>query len=126
MYYDLLIRIKNAQKAKKESLTAPFSNMDFAIAKILADSGYVKSASKKENGKKSSIEIKLAYPNNRGAITDFKILSKPSRRLYSGYKELKPVKQNEGLAILTTPQGLMTNRDARKNKVGGEYLFQVW
>jgi small subunit ribosomal protein S8 len=126
MYYDLLARIKNAMRAKKESLVTPYSKMDFAVLKILEESGYIKSASKKEGGKKNFIEVKLAYENGRPRINDFKILSKPSRRLYTGYKELTAVRQGEGLAVLSTPQGIMSNRSARKNKVGGEYLFQIW
>lgn len=126
MYYDLLARIKNAMRAKKESLVAPYSKMDFAVLKVLEESGYIKSVSKKEGGKKSSLEVKLAYDDGKPRITDFKILSKPSRRLYSGYKELSSVRQGHGLAILTTPQGIMSNKTARKNKVGGEYLFRIW
>ena len=60
------------------------------------------------------------------AITDFKVMSKPSRRLHIGYRDLKAVKQNYGLSILSTPAGVMSNREARKQKVGGEYLFEVW
>lgn len=126
MYYDLLIRIKNASKAKKESLLSPYSKMDFEVAKILAEAGYIKSVSKKENDKRNYIEIKLAYNDNGSAITDFKILSKPSRRIYKGYKDLLAIKQSYGLSVLSTPQGIMNNRSARKNKVGGEYLFEVW
>jgi len=126
MYYDLIVKIKNAAQAKKESLVTPYSKMDFEVLKVLEGYGYVKSVSKKEGGKKNFIEIKLAYENGKPRISDFKLLSKPSRRFYTGYKELSSVRQGQGLAILSTPQGIMSNREARKNKVGGEYLFQVW
>lgn len=126
MYYDLLAKIKNAIRAKKESLVTPYSRMDFAVLKVLEDSGYIKSASRKEAGKRTMIEIKLAYDDGKSRISDFKILSRPSRHLYTGYKELSSVRQGHGLAVLSTPQGLMSNREARKNKVGGEYLFQIW
>jgi small subunit ribosomal protein S8 len=59
-------------------------------------------------------------------LTDFRMLSKPSRHIYSGYRELRPVRQHYGLAVLTTPQGIMTNKEAKKQKVGGEYLFEIW
>lgn len=126
MYYDLLARIKNATRARKDSLTVPYSKMDFAILKILEDAGYVKSIAKKEGGKKNFIEIKPVYKDNQPVMTDFKVLSKPSRRLYTGYRDLTTVRQGHGLAIVSTPSGIMSNREARKNKVGGEYLFQIW
>lgn len=126
MYYDILARIKNAMRAKKESLSAPYSKMDFAVLKVLEETGYIKGVVKKEGGKKSFMEVKLAYEGGKPRITDFRILSKPSRRLYTGYKELSSVKQGHGIAVLTTPQGIMSNKTARKNKVGGGYLFQIW
>lgn len=126
MYYDLLTRIKNAQKAEHESVQAPFSKFDFAVAKVLEDSGYISNAEKKTVGKRILIEVKLKYSKGVPALTDFRIMSKPSRRSYSGYTELRPVKQGYGISILSTPEGVMSNRDARKKKVGGEYLFEIW
>ena len=112
--------------AKKESLVAPFSKMDFAVAKLLVESGYIKDAQKKHSGRHLSIEIKLSYKNSTPAFNDFKLISKPSRRIYSGYRAISDVKQGHGLAVFSTPSGIMSNRSARKQKVGGEYLFQVW
>ena len=126
MYHDLLARIKNAQMAKKESLQARFSKFDFAVAKVLGESGYVQDVQKRNIGKKSFIELKLRYKNNRPAMTGFRIMSKPSRHLYRGQSDLKSVKQGYGIAILSTSSGIMTHREARKKKVGGEYLFEVW
>ncbi len=126
MYQDLLARIKNAQMAKKESLQARFSKFDFAVAKILGESGYVHDVQKRNIGKKSFIELKLRYKNNRPAMTDFRIMSKPSRHLYRGQSELRSVKQGYGIAVLSTSSGVMTQSEARKKKVGGEYLFEIW
>jgi small subunit ribosomal protein S8 len=126
MYYDLLTKIKNAQRAKHESVQVPFSKFDFAVAKILEEGGYVGEAAKRTAGKRQVIDVKLKYRPTGPAITDFKLVSKPSRRFYAGYRELKPVKQNYGMAVLSTPAGIMSNRKARKEKQGGEYLFEIW
>ncbi len=126
MYYDLLVRIKNAGAAKKETVQAPFSRFDAAIAKVLVDAGYLAGAEKKSIGKKSVLDIKLRYNGKDPVFTNFRFMSKPGKRVYEGYRELRPVKQHTGLAILSTPNGIMTNREARKQKVGGEYLFEVW
>lgn len=126
MYYDLLVKIKNAEKARKETVTVPFSKFDFEVAKLLQGSGFVGAVEKKAVGRKNTIEIELKYSGTEPALSDFKVISKPSRRMYIGYRDLKPVKQSYGVAVLSTPAGVMTNKEARKNKVGGEYLFQVW
>lgn len=126
MYYDLLTRIKNAARAGKQTIVAPFSKFDFAIAKVLAAEGYLASADKKVIGKKNFLELVLNYKDDSPAFSDFRLLSKPSRHLYSGYRDLKPVRQQYGVAVISTPKGVMTNRAARKEKVGGEYLFEIW
>lgn len=127
MVTDLLIRIKNAQAARKESLKVPFSNLDFAVSEILAKNNYVESAAKKGRMPKRIIEIKLKYDKDgKGAITGVKLLSVPSRQLYGGYKELHRVLQGYGLGVLSTPKGLMTNQEAKKAKVGGQLLFEIW
>lgn len=130
MYHDFLIRIKNAAHAGRESVTAPFSNMDLAIAKLLVAEGYLKSADKRVIGRKNFIEAVIAYEEGaRGkkpVLTDFKFTSKPSRHIYSGYRELKPVRQRFGTAFVSTPKGVLTAKDAKREKVGGEYLFEVW
>lgn len=126
MYYDLLPRIKNAGAAQKESFTAPYSNLDLAVAQILVDAGYLKSAEKRVVGKKSFLEVVMKYYKKKAAMTDFRLISKPSRHIYSSYRELRSVRQNYGFAVLSTPKGVMTNKDAKKQKVGGEYLFEIW
>ena len=126
MYTDLLTRIHNAQRAKKQSVKVPFSNMDFAVAEILATKGFVAAANKKGRLPKRIIEVDLKYENGRGAITGIKFLSVPSRRLYAGFKDLRSVRQGFGVAIVSTPRGIMTSSQARKQKVGGQLLFEIW
>lgn len=126
MYYDLLVKIKNADRARKKIVKTPYSQMDFSVAKILVDSGYLKSVKKKTVERKSFLEIELTGKPGSYALDGFKILSKPGRRLYISYRNLRSVRQGYGLGILSTPQGIMTNVEARKQKVGGEYLFQIW
>lgn len=126
MYWELLSQLKNAVRAKKTSVFIPYSKMDLAIAQILLKSGYVKDVQKKTVGKKNFLEIRLSYQGGRAALNDFRILSKPSRRAYSGYRELKSVKQGYGISVVSTPQGVMSGSEAKKAKVGGEYLFEVW
>ncbi len=112
--------------AKKESLQTRFSKFDFAVAKILAEAGYVKDVQKRNIGKKSFLELKLKYAGRDPAMTDFRIMSKPSRHLYMHHQDLRSVKQGYGIAVLSTSSGIMSGNEARKKKVGGEYLFEVW
>ena len=127
MVTDLIIRIKNAQAARKESLKVPFSNLNFAVSEILAKNNYVESAAKKGRMPKRIIEIKLKYDKDgKGAISGVKLLSVPSRQLYKGYKKLTRVLQGYGLGVVSTPKGLMTNQEAKKSKVGGQLLCEIW
>ncbi len=126
MYYDLLVKIKNAASARKKLVRVPYANLDFAVAKILASRGYLKDVKRKVIDKKGFMEIELLSPQSEGVIRGVKFVSKPSRRVYVGYRDLKPVRQGRGLAVISTSKGVMTNGEARKSKLGGEYLFEVW
>ena len=126
MYYDLLSRIKNTAMARKDKMIVPFSRMDFAIANVLVAHGYLKSVEKETAGKKSVMVIRLGLKGKAGPMSDFKIMSKPSRHLYADYRSLHTVRQGHGVAVLSTSKGIMTEQEARKKKVGGEYLFEVW
>ena len=128
MVYDLLTKIKNAQKARKEFVKASYSNLDYAVAEVLAKNNYVDSVAKKGRMPKRVLEIKLKYSSDdkRGAINGIKLLSTPSRRLYTGYEKLHPVKQGFGLVVISTSKGLMTGKEARKSKLGGQLLFEIW
>lgn len=126
MYHDLLIRIKNGQAVKKERVKAPYTKMDEAIANLLVKYNYLAAASKKGRNPKRILEIELKYENGKGVISGVKFISTPSRRLYAGYRGIKKVKQGYGLAVVSTPKGIMTGSEARKQKVGGELLFEIW
>jgi len=126
MYHDLLIRIKNAQAVKQERIKSPYSKFDEAIADLLLKHKFVSGVSKKGRMPKRVLEIELKYDNGSGVINGVKFLSKPSRRIYAGYKELRPVRQGYGLLVVSTPQGLLGGYEARKKKVGGELLFEIW
>ncbi len=127
MYLDLLTKIKNAQAVKKDSVKMPYSNMDFAVAEILAKNKFLEGAFKKGRLPKRVLDVKLKYDKTgRGAIQGVRILSKPSRKIYVGYKEIKPVRQGYGVLILSTPKGVMDGKEAKKNKLGGQVLFEVW
>ncbi len=126
MYTDLLTKIHNAQRAKKASVKVPYSTMDMAVAEVLAARGFVLSAAKKGRAPKRIIEVELKYEGETGAISGIKFLSVPSRRLYAGYKEMRPVRQGFGVAVVSTPSGIMTSSQARKSKIGGQLLFEIW
>lgn len=126
MYYRILPELKNAVRAHKEKVVFPYSQMDFAILKLLAQEGYVKSAEQEAVGKKAVITVRMAYRGEKGGIEDFRFMSKPSRHRYMDYRSMRPVKQGFGTGIFSTSKGIMTNKEARKNKVGGEYLFEIW
>lgn len=127
---DMLIQIKNAQAVGHEQVALPFSKMKLRIAEILKDRGYLADVERKnKKGKKSEREylyLTLKYQDNQGALSGIKIISRPSRRMYIKAKEIKPVRSGYGLAIISTPQGVMDSKEARKNNLGGEILFEVW
>ena len=123
---NLIISLKNAAKVGKPLVTVPFSNTKLAIAEVLEQNGFISAIGKKGKKVKRSLELALVYVNGEAKIHDVKRVSKPSRRIYKSYKELYPIKQGFGLEILSTPQGIMTAKEAKKAKVGGESLFIVW
>lgn len=126
MYTNLLTKIKNGQAVKAESIKMPFSNMDLVIAELLAKNKLIDEAVKKGRSPKRIIEVKLRYKQGKGAVQGCRILSKPSRKLYSGYKEIRPVRQGYGLLILSTSKGILDGKTAKKEKVGGQLLFEIW
>jgi len=123
---DMIIRIKNGGQAGLSSVLVPYSRVKLAVAQVLLKENYIKAISKK--GKKGAkfIEIGLLYENGSSKIRGVKRVSKLSRRVYRGVKAIKPVKQGFGHLILSTPKGILTNIEAKKEKVGGEALFQIW
>ena len=124
---DLLTRIRNAQAAKHDTVEVPASNMKKAICQILVDEGYVRHYSVKEDGKQGVITISLKYAEGRQpVIKGLKRVSKPGLRIYSSAEELPKVMKGLGVAIVSTSKGVMTDRAARQQNVGGEVLAFVW
>jgi len=124
---DMLTRIRNAQVAKHESITLPASNMKKAIAKILLEEGYVRSFDVINDGVQGSIKIGLKYtPERQCVISGLKRISKPGLRVYAKSDQIPKVLGGLGIAIVSTSKGVMTDKEARKNAVGGEVLCYIW
>ena len=124
---DMLTRIRNAQVARHDSVTIPASNMKKAIAKILLDEGYVKSVENLNDGIQGSIKITLKYQDKKQpVIVGLRRISKPGLRVYATCEELPKVLGGLGIAIVSTSRGVMTDRAARKENIGGEVLCYVW
>ena len=122
---DMLTRIRNANTAKHESVDVPASNLKKAIAKILLDEGYIKSYEVVEDGTQGVIRIQLKYLAGK-VISGLRRVSKPGLRVYAGADELPRVLKGLGIAIISTSKGVMTDKAARANHVGGEVLAFVW
>lgn len=124
---DMLTRLRNAITAKHESVLVPVSKEKEAIAKILLDEGYIKSFETVEDKKIKYLKIEIKYDNNgNSVIYGLKRISKPGLRVYAGVDKLPEVIGGMGIAILSTNKGIITDRQARKLKVGGEVLAYVW
>ena len=125
---DMLTRIRNANSAKHDSVDIPASNMKKAIAQILVDEGYVKNYQVIEDGKQGVIRIALKYqgPSKSPVLMGLRRVSKPGLRLYSSSEDMPKVLKGIGTAIVSTSKGVMTDKKARKEHVGGEVLAFVW
>jgi small subunit ribosomal protein S8 len=123
---DFLIRIKNAQKARFDRVDIPASRMKASIARILKEEGYIKNFKFVRDDKQGILRIQLRYGEQReSGIAAIKRISKPSRRVYVGYDDMPRIMNGLGIAIVSTSQGLMTDRDARKQRIGGELLCSI-
>ncbi|HUO75758.1 MAG TPA: 30S ribosomal protein S8 [Candidatus Paceibacterota bacterium] len=128
---DMLTRITNAQAVRHATLTMPFSKMKLAIATLLVQSGYLTGV---ERTKRTSgvneidmLELALKYDENKqGAISGIRLISRPSRHLYAGVRDIRPVRSGFGMSVMSTPKGIMSGAVARKEGVGGELLFEIW
>lgn len=127
----MLICIKNAQAVDKEQVSIPFSRVKFRIAEILKENDLIEGVERrKKKAKKSELEyllISLKYDDDKQPrISGFKIISRPSRHLYIGAQDIKPVRSGHGIAVLSTSKGIMSSKEAKKQNLGGEILFEVW
>jgi small subunit ribosomal protein S8 len=125
---DLLTRVRNANKAKHEKVDVPASNLKGNVIRILKDEGYIKNFKLIKDGKQGILRIYLKFEGEtkRQVISGLRTLSKPGRRRYVGADEIPSVLRGLGLTILSTSKGVMTDKEARKQKVGGELLCSVW
>lgn len=124
---NLIITIKNASTRGLESVSIPFSNMSLAILEVLEKEGYVSTIKKVGKKVSKTLEVGIVYDEeHRPRVSGVLRVSKFSKRTYSGFKELRPVKSGYGKMILTTPKGIMTDIEAKKQRVGGETLFKIW
>ena len=123
---DMLTRIRNASNSKHETVDVPASNMKKAIADILVNEGYIKGYQVIEDGKQGVIRVALKYVGKQKAITGLKRVSKPGLRVYANCEDMPKVMNGLGIAIVSTSKGVMTDKMARKENVGGEVLAFVW
>ena len=123
---DMIVRIKNASDSGKESVVFPYSKMKLAILDVLLKEGFVKSFGRKGKKTVKYIETVLFYDNGSPRIHGVDRVSKQSKRVYKKAKDIYPVKNGLGILVLTTPKGIISDKTARKEKIGGEALFKIW
>lgn len=123
---NMLIKIKNASIANHDSVTFPYSKLKLAISECLEKEGFIRNVAKKTEKGLPVIEVELIYTDDEPRIHDVMRVSKSSRRMYMGVKEIKPVKHGRSKVILSTPKGILSDVNAKKEMVGGEVLFSIW
>ncbi|KQC11893.1 MAG: 30S ribosomal protein S8 [Desulfuromonas sp. SDB] len=124
---DMLTRIRNAIRANKKTVEVPYSNLKFQLAQIMQAEGYIEGVQQPADQIKKFFTVELKYINDqKPVITNLKRVSRPGLRVYRGYREVPRILDNIGISVLSTPLGLMTDREARKKKVGGEIICKIW
>jgi len=123
---DMLTRIRNAAAVKKPEVVLPFSKVKFNIAKILEQENYVGAVTKIKEGSFDVLRIQLKYTDGGSAIRHIRRISKPGQRIYVSGKELPRILSGYGTAIISTSHGVMTNKEAAKKNVGGEFICEIW
>lgn len=123
---DMLTRIRNAVAVKKAEVLIPFSKVKFNIAKVLEKENYVGKVEKVEQNRMPNIKIVLKYDEGRPAITHLKRISKPGQKIYINNQEIKKVLNGYGLSIISTSRGILTDQEARYQKLGGELMCEIW
>jgi small subunit ribosomal protein S8 len=122
----MLIGIKNANRALRESVVFPYSKFTYAIAEKLSKEGFVGAIAKKTRKGRPVFEVTLLSTDREPKVNEIKRVSKSSRRMYNGVADIKSVKNGRGVMIFSTPKGILTDKEARKEHVGGEVLFSIW
>lgn len=123
---DFLIQLKNAYMAGKPTISFPYSKAVLAIAKVLKEEGYIQNVKSKTEDEKKSIEIELLYKGRKPVVHDIRLVSKPSVRRYVAKNRIPRTEGGFGIAILSTSSGIMTGKKARKEKIGGEIICQIY
>lgn len=123
---DFITRIRNASAAKHKTVEVPASNLKLAIAEILKDQGFILDFSRVDDNKQGVITLKLRYHLGQPVIREVRRVSKPGRRIYAPADKLPRVRNGLGVAIISTPRGVMTDKQARRENVGGEVLCTIW
>ena len=123
---DMLTRIRNGGQARKETVDIPASNVIEGIAKVLLEEGYIEDYERTHDDAQGSVRITLKYRDGKHIISGLRRISSPGLRIYAGVEDLPKVLGGLGIAIISTPMGVMTDREARQNNVGGEVLCYVW
>ena len=123
---DMIARVKNAQARNHKKVELPSSNFKSKIADILKNEGFIKNCKVLDNGKKPILTLELKYHSGNPVISNFERISKPGRRIFSSADSLPKINNGLGIAIVSTPKGVMTDIDARKQKVGGEIICKVF
>lgn len=123
---DFIVRLSNAVAVGKASISLPYSNFKQAIAEKLKDAGFVQAVEKKGKKVRKTLDVTLKYEGTTPAITGVKRISKPGKRVYRGVGDIHGVRYGHGALILSTPKGIKTDKEARKERVGGEALFEIW
>lgn len=123
---EMLTAIKNAQAVLKPMVVVPYSDFKYEIVKTMEKEGFIEKLEKKGKKNKKTIEISLKYKNNAPAISGLKRVSKPGQRIYIDHDGIKSIKGGYGISIISTSKGLLTNKEAKKQKIGGELICEIW
>ena len=122
--HNILTQIQNAMMVGKPEAKVPYSKLNLAVAEALVKAGYLKSIQKKGRGLRRVIVME--FRSDKRVINEIKLISKPSRRIYRGYLGIRRSKQGYGNYFISTPKGIVTDVEARRSKIGGEVLFEIW
>ncbi len=124
---DFIIRLKNASAVNHEVVSIPFSKMKMAVAEVLKENGYIKDVEKSGKKVRKTIHVRLQYKDDgTPRISSVKRISKPGRRIYKSVDDIHSVRYGKGMSVISTPNGILTDSQARKARVGGEVLFEIW
>jgi len=123
---DFIVRLKNAGAVGKKTVEAPFSRMKKSVALVLQKGGYVGEIKETGSDPMKTLSVELLYEAGVPKINGVKRISKPGRRLYAKARDVHPIKYGKGLLVLSTPLGIITDKEAREKRVGGETLFAIW